>query len=82
MIEELVRKDLLTLATTLANHQGRTLKAVSFTVYGRSNFLDRFEAGEESPSLRIVDKMLDRFAEVWPADLPWPKLAYVRYSRR
>ena len=65
------QKHLLTLASSLAAHQGVTHWAISMRIFGKGDFFRRLERGG-NPRSDTYERTLKDFAELWPADLEWP----------
>jgi hypothetical protein len=74
MIEETMRKNLLTLARTYAKANGITLRQVSRRLYGNIEFFDDFGRRRASMTLSKFDEMVEKFRAGWPEDVPWPFL--------
>ena len=64
-------QQIVSLGETLANHQGIKHWSVSSQVSSKSDLLDRLHKGGDM-STRVYERTLQRFAEIWPADLEWP----------
>lgn len=58
MIEDQCRKYLLELARKVAKKRGVSLATVARDVHGSHDFLDRFNAGEVSVTIRKFDEMV------------------------
>ena len=67
------RQALITLAETLAAHQGVTHFAISMRALGKGDFFKKLM--KEGGDCRTVtaEKLLVWFDANWPADLEWPK---------
>lgn len=62
---------LITLADTLAKHQGVTHFAISMRALGKGDFFKKLKDGGDCRT-RTANKVLAFFHENWPADLEWP----------
>ncbi len=60
------RRKLIAYADAYGKAKNLSRSQVSKRCYGRGNFLDEFKAGTQSPSLAIIDQILDYFREYWP----------------
>ncbi len=63
---------LITLAETLAAHQGVTHYAISMRVPKKGDFFKKLSAGGDCRTATAT-RVLKWFHENWPADLEWPR---------
>jgi hypothetical protein len=81
MIEKALRENVRIIVRAYAKATGQPISQISREFYGNSGFLDRFFAGEQSVRLSKIDKMLERLAQKWPAEEPWPICPVIRLAR-
>ncbi len=82
MISEVLRDNLLLLATTYAKAENTTLGMVSQRFYGNPDFFKDFGKRKRSVSVKKLDSMLVDFSEAWPDDkVAWPTLKSVQIER-
>ncbi|MGJ8606193.1 MAG: hypothetical protein ACSHXH_18935 [Marivita sp.] len=62
---------LITLAETLATHQGVTHFAISMRVHRKGDFFKNLMDGSDCRTATAA-KVLAFFHDNWPADLEWP----------
>lgn len=62
---------IVSLTETLADHQGNTHWSVSKLVSSKSDFVHRLMNGRDM-NTRTYESAMQRFADIWPADLAWP----------
>lgn len=72
-METFCRRYLLTLAKQFAKAEDISLNAVSRRMHGAAHFLDEFESGKISVTLRKYDEMVRKFKRRWPDRLAWPE---------
>lgn len=77
MSEKIMRENLLVLAQAYADANGWALSTVSKKIHGRSEFLEKFAAGEMSTTIRTYYQMIDKLRADWPRKVPWPETASV-----
>jgi hypothetical protein len=77
MIQDLCRENLLALAVAYMRATGLSMATVSRRVHGTDTFLEKFGLRRCSITLRKFDEMCMTFAEIWPAEAPWPKVYYL-----
>ncbi|MFN4191856.1 MAG: hypothetical protein ACK4FR_02840 [Tabrizicola sp.] len=65
-------QELYQLASFYAEHQGRSLDAVSGFVFGKGGFFDRLKRGADCRTATLQLGLI-WFDRNWPADLTWPK---------
>lgn len=65
-------QQIVSLGETLAEHQGRSHWTVSKQVSTKSDFLHRLQNGADV-STRTYEVTLERFSEIWPEELEWPR---------
>ena len=75
------RNALLTLAETLAAHQGVTHFAISMRALGKGDFFKNMKEKNRDCRTRTFARLLAFFDANWPADLAWPEAAIPRPSR-
>ena len=63
---------MITLATTLAAHDGVTHFAISMRALGKGDFFKNLMAGGDCRTTTAA-RVLSWFDENWPADLEWPR---------
>lgn len=67
------RRNIITLAETLAAHLGVTHFAISMRALGKGDFFkNMIEKGADCRT-QTASKLMTWFADNWPADLEWPK---------
>lgn len=66
------RTDLITLAETLAAHQGVTHFAISMRALGKGDFFKKLMAGHDCRTA-TAHRVLAWFDQNWASDLEWPK---------
>ena len=62
---------IVSLSETLADHLGNTHWTVSKLVSSKSDFVHRLKQGRDI-NTRTYESAMQRFADIWPADLAWP----------
>ena len=67
------KHELLTLAETLAAHQGVTHFAISMRALGKGDFFKKLKVPGAGCHIRTAERLMRFFDETWPADLPWPE---------
>lgn len=65
------RTALITLADTLAAHQGVTHFAISMRALGKGDFFKKLKDGGDCRTA-TASRLLIYFDAVWPDDLTWP----------
>lgn len=68
----LLIQQIVSLGETLAEHEGKTHWTVSKMVSTKSDFLHRLMKGSDINTRTYVATM-ERFSEIWPSDVAWPK---------
>ena len=66
------RTALITLATTLAAHDGVTHFAISMRALGKGDFFKNLMAGGDCRTTTAA-RVVGWFDANWPADLEWPR---------
>jgi len=66
------RTALVTLATSLATHQGVTHFAISMRALGKGDFFKKLMDGGDCRTATAA-RVLAWFDQNWPADLEWPR---------
>jgi hypothetical protein len=66
------RTALITLAETMAAHQGVTHFAISMRALGKGDFFKKLMAGGDCRTATAA-RVLSWFTDNWPADLEWPR---------
>lgn len=66
------KHSLITLAETLAAHQGVTHYAISMRALGKGDFFKKLMAGGDCRTATAA-RVLGWFDQSWPADLDWPQ---------
>ena len=67
------RNALITLAQTLAAHQGVTHFAISMRAVGKGDFFkNMIERGYDCRT-RTAARLMQWFSDNWPSDLEWPR---------
>jgi hypothetical protein len=66
------RSALITLAETLAAHQGVTHFAISMRALGKGDFFKKLIAGGDCRTATAA-RVVTWFADHWPRDLEWPR---------
>ena len=67
------RNTLITLAETLAAHQGVTHYAISMRALGKGDFFKRMKEQGCDCQTRTAARLMAWFDENWAADLEWPR---------
>jgi hypothetical protein len=65
-------EQLVSLAETLAAHQGVTHWAISVRYVKKGDFFARLLNGSDVRTATYT-RLMQRFADDWPADLDWPE---------
>lgn len=65
---------MMVLAATYGALEGLPLTTVSFRIYGKNDFFDRYRDGEVSPTIDNYFAMVEKFRERWPERGAWPEL--------
>lgn len=63
----------LKLAALYVKHTGLKLSTVSTYAAGDGKFFGSLQEGTAGCTFRRADKVLNWFANTWPADLEWPR---------
>jgi hypothetical protein len=63
---------LITLAETLATHQGVTHFAISMRALGKGDFFKRLTRPGAGCHIRTAERLMRFFDQTWPSDLAWP----------
>ena len=71
--EQRCRLYLLTLARMYAKEKGLALATVARKFHGADSFLEDFERGDRSVTLRKYDEMIDALHADWPDGTKWPR---------
>lgn len=66
------RTTLITLAETMAAHQGVTHFAISMRALGKGDFFKKLMSGGDCRTATAA-RVLGWFSETWPDDLEWPR---------
>jgi hypothetical protein len=80
--EDAMRDYLLEVSRRYAEANGVTLSTVSRHMHGAVTFLEDFQAGRVSITLRKFDAMLDSLWNQWPKGVVWPACKIVVKKRR
>ena len=67
------RQSLITLAETLAAHQGVTHFAISMRALGKGDFFKKIRDNGADCRTLTAAKLVTWFDSNWPSDLEWPK---------
>ena len=67
------RHALITLADTLAAHQGVTHFAISMRAMGKGDFFKNMKERGADCRTQTAAKLLKWFDSAWPNDLEWPR---------
>lgn len=67
------RQSLITLAETLAAHQGVTHFAISMRALGKGDFFKKLKDHGSDCRTLTAERLLVWFNQNWPDDLEWPK---------
>jgi len=76
---EVCRKNLVLLAKTFARATKRPLDRISAKFYGNVNFFRNLDEGEQTVSLKHLDRLVREFKKEWPDNVPWPVLSSARF---
>ncbi|KAA2314530.1 hypothetical protein E0K93_09420 [Puniceibacterium sp. HSS470] len=63
----------ITLAETLATHEGVTHFAISMRIFGKGDFFKNLKKPRADCRMRTAARLITWFAENWPSDLEWPE---------
>ena len=66
------RQNILALSEALEAHLGITHWAVSMRIARKGDFIRRLRRGGDVQT-QTYERVLGRFAEMWPVDLEWPE---------
>lgn len=66
------RHALITLAETLAAHQGVTHFAISMRALGKGDFFRNLKEKGYDCRTRTAARLMSWFSDNWPSDLAWP----------
>jgi hypothetical protein len=77
MIETTMRRNLIRIVDAYAEATGQSRAQISKDYYGRSDFLDQFQSGQQTITIRRLERMLKGLRRKWPKDTPWPYLPAV-----
>ncbi|NUB45036.1 hypothetical protein GEU84_011610 [Fertoebacter nigrum] len=66
------RHALITLAETLASHEGVTHFAISYRALGKGDFFKKMKDHGADCRTTTAAKLMRFFDQAWPADLEWP----------
>lgn len=66
-------QSLITLAETLAAHQGVTHFAISMRAMGKGDFFKRLQKPGADCRTGTATRLAAWFSENWPSDLEWPR---------
>lgn len=66
------RAALITLADTLAAHEGVTHYAISYRALGKGDFFKKMKEQGSDCRTQTAAKLMRFFEQAWPADLEWP----------
>lgn len=66
------RHSLITLAETLAAHQGVTHFAISMRAMGKGDFFKRMKEQGADCRTQTAARLMAWFSENWASDLEWP----------
>lgn len=80
MIADVLRANLMALATTYADATGCELSAVSKRFYGHTAFFDSFKTGDMSISIDKYEKVVAQLRQDWPQGAPWPVMERVTFK--
>jgi hypothetical protein len=72
-IEQRCRDHLLTLARVYAEAKGIALSTVARKFHGAVFFLEDFERGDCTVTLKKYDEMVDALRADWPKGTKWPR---------
>lgn len=72
-MEQRCRDYLLLVARVYAGAKGLALTTVARKFHGADSFLEDFERGERSVTLRKYDEMIDALRADWPDGTKWPR---------
>lgn len=73
-METICRRYLMRVATKFAELNGLSLNTVSRRFHGAVSFLDDFNAGSVTITLRKYDQMVREFRRAWPKGRKWPEM--------
>lgn len=82
MIAEIVKNNLIAIATAYRRGTGASLTQISKDFYGNSNFFASLKNGSHSVSVRKLDEMIEQFRERWPADTHWPPVRVISMGQK
>ena len=71
-MEETLRAHLLQLASAYSTKTGQSYATIGKRALNDNTFFARFEAGDVGFNIRTFDKVVQWFADNWPADAEWP----------
>jgi hypothetical protein len=80
-MEQRCRDQLLALARGYAEAKGIALSTVARKFHGADFFLEEFERGNCTVTLRKYDEMIDALKANWPKGTKLPRKNYVKSSR-
>lgn len=73
MTANIMRDNFLLIVAAYGVHKRMPETAISKKIYGNQAFMERYRKGEVSPTIRNYFAMIDKMAEDWPEDAPWPE---------
>ena len=82
MIAEIVKTNLLAIATSYRRATGASLTQISKDFYGNSVFFEQLRRDQHSVSVRKLDEMIEQFRQKWPPDTAWPPVRVISMGHR
>jgi len=79
-MEQFCRDYLLAVADAFGKANHLTLATISRRFHGNVNFLEEFESGKITVTLRKFDEMLEAFKAEWPDNTKWPKARKISFK--
>lgn len=67
------RQHLISLAETIAAHQGVTHYAISMRALGKGDFFKKMIDRGYDCRTRTAERLMQWFSDNWPVDLEWPE---------
>lgn len=80
-IADIIRSNLLAIATAYAKGHGLTLVTVGKRFYGNGIFFTEFRKGKQSISIDKLGAMMRGFRQDWPPETDWPFLPAILMTR-
>jgi len=76
MMESMCRAFLLSVAKAYAKATNLAMSTVSKRFHGADTFLEDFQDGKCSVTLRKFDSMIAEFRKLWPENTDFPKMEF------